>query len=872
MGKSVVIIGGGLGGLFSGAILSKEGMKVTVIEKNVIIGGGLQSFSRFGVVFDTGMHIIGGMQKDGNIRRICEYLGIMDRVHVKDVDPCNMDTLFFDEDKNTYRIVQGRNKYVQALAERFPHQRKNLEEYMDAVYRIADEVDLFYLRPSTDYLPVHSDEFCMAADEFIAKYISDEHLRSIVAYNNPLYGGRRGVTPAYIHALISVLYIDGSSRFAGGSILFAETLRDYIAGHGGEVIAGDAVTAVHSEEKHVTGVTTASGREFSADYYICAIHPCTFFSLLDDPRLLPKPYRDRLNDLPNAYSAFTLNIKLKPGRFRFMNHTMYYMTRYDAIWDFGESEKWPFGFLFITPPELEQGEYARKIIVTAPMLWKFVRQWEDSKVGARGPGYAEWKQSCTEKLLDGIEKIFPGFRDGIEAINSASPLTIRDFYGVKEGSMYGFSKDCNNLVLSQVPVVTKASNLFMTGQNCNLHGFCGVSLTAISTCEAILGRNYVLDKINRFSDIRPYLEYEIPSAMRRIAAHPLFRTVADFIFPGEDTERIRRTVAGIDTVAEFQEKVMTPAVRTVLDRSCSGFHYEGLENLDRSHPCLFVSNHRDIALDATLLSYAIHENGFDSPEISFGANLMQGDFVVDFGKVNKMYRVERPGGDLVEFHKASMHLSDYIRSTIRERGQSVWIAQRNGRTKDGADRTDRAIVKMFAMSCPEDRVEAIAGLNIVPVAISYEWEPCCALKAVELYRRARGPYEKAEGEDLHSIVSGILQQKGRVSIKICERITASDLAPFAHLSGNAYYRKVAELIDRRICGAYVLSANNYIACDLLSGKDAFRDKYSEAEKTRFLEYLDGILREASGCGREEITRIVLGIYANPVNSKQSFEI
>lgn len=503
MAESVVIIGGGLGGLFTGAILAKEGLDVTVLEKNKIIGGGLQSFRRFGELFDTGMHIIGGMQKGGNIRRICEYLGIWKDVHILDTDPENIDSIFFSEDKRTYHIARGKVGFIESLSKDFPAQKENLKAYIEALYKVADEVDLFYLRPSPEYMQVHSDDFHMSASEFIAKYITDERLQSVVAYLNPLYGGKDGVTPAYIHALISVLYIEGSSRFAGGSILFARTLSDVITGHGGRVLSGDAVRSVHSENRSITGVTTESGKSYSADCYICAIHPCSFFPLLDDESILPKPYRERLSELPNSYSAFTLNIKLKPGTFKYFNYTMYYMSRYDAIWKFGETKRWPSGFLFITPPEINQGEFADKVIVTAPMQWNAVEQWINTTTGNRGPEYSQWKAGCAEKLIARMEEIIPGFRDCIESINTASPLTIRDFYGVKDGSMYGFSKDCHDIVRSQVPVVTKVKNLFLTGQNCNLHGFCGVSLTAVSTCEAILGRNYILNKINnRFDDSR----------------------------------------------------------------------------------------------------------------------------------------------------------------------------------------------------------------------------------------------------------------------------------------------------------------------------------------------------------------------------------
>lgn len=498
MKKSAVVIGGGLGGLFTGAILSKENIKVTVIEKNTTVGGGLQSFTRYGEVFDTGMHVIGGMQEGGNIRRICEYLGIMDRLHLSHVDPNEIDTLYFAEDKKTYRIAQGRENFINALSEYFPENREELTKYVEVIYGLVNEINLFYLRPENrGFLITYSEDFMISANALIDKYISNKKLASILAYMNPLYGGSKDITPAYIHSLISVLYINGPSRFAGGSHLFANTLRDFIIENGGEVIVGDGVEKVFSKDKSITEVRTRKGKVFSADYYICAIHPCTFFQLLDDPTLLPKAYRDRLNEIPNTYSAFTLNLKMKPNTFKYINHTAYYMSKYEDMWSFDRKDiEWPIGFLYMTPPEIEQGEYSNKIIITAPMIWDAVKQWEDSKVGRRGKEYEEWKNVCAEKLLDKMEEIYPGFRDCIEAVNTASPLTIRDYYGVKEGAMCGYRKDCNNMTMSRVPVITKAKNLLLTGQNCGGHGFCGVPLTAITTSEAILGQNYVLNKIN----------------------------------------------------------------------------------------------------------------------------------------------------------------------------------------------------------------------------------------------------------------------------------------------------------------------------------------------------------------------------------------
>ncbi len=502
MKQTVVIIGAGLGGLFTGAMLSKEGFQVTVLEKNAMIGGGLQTFQRFGEHFDTGMHVIGGMQPGGNIWKICRYLGILDRVQIRDVDDDCTDRLYFAEDQTSYTVAKGREGFVASLTRQFPTERDNIERYVDAVLAIADKVDLFNLRPSEGQMSLfaESNDFLMAADAFIAQFTDDQRLRSVLAYMNPLYGGRAHETPAYVHAIISTLYIKGASRFVGGSSHFADLLADVIRQHGGQVLPHDGVEWIETQERSVQYVRTKSGRQYIADYYISDIHPCTLFQLMDE-KAFPKSYCQRLESVPNTHSAFALYIKLKPGTFPYINHSEYYMTRYADVWNFSQTERpWPLGFLLMTPPNVHQGDYATKALVTAPMPFAMVERWADSTVGHRPADYETWKQECAELLLAQIEELHPGFRACIEAVNTSSPLTIRDFYGVKEGSICGFAKNCQNIALSQLPVVTKIRNLLLTGQNNNLHGFCGVPLTAINTCEAILGINYMINQINACND------------------------------------------------------------------------------------------------------------------------------------------------------------------------------------------------------------------------------------------------------------------------------------------------------------------------------------------------------------------------------------
>ena len=493
----VIIIGGGLGGLFCGAILAKEGLHVTVLEKNATIGGGLQTFTRFGETFDTGMHVVGGMQPGGNIWRICRFLGIADQVSLREVDEDCTDMLYFSEDRQHYAIAKGKEKFVESLARVFPQERENLKRYVKALFDLTQELDLFYLRPMRNDLYNHSDNFLMAADDFIARYIQDKRLRSVVAWMNPLYGGRGGHTPAFVHAVISVLYINGASRFVGGSSHFADLLAGVIKAHGGEVVTGDGVDWVEVNDRRVDYVRTLQGRQYEADWYISAIHPCTLLKLMDE-RAFPKAFRERLNDIPNSYSAFSLYIRMKDQSFPYINHSEYFMSRYEDIWNFcrDDAHNWPMGFLMMTPPEENQGPWSNKVLVTAPMHFDMVRQWEHTTVGRRGEDYNRWKQSRAAELLAMVEELHPGFCEAIEEVNTSSPLTIRDYYGVKEGSICGFSKDCRNITLSQLPVVTKISNLLLTGQNNNLHGFCGVPLTAINTCEVILGLNHIINQLN----------------------------------------------------------------------------------------------------------------------------------------------------------------------------------------------------------------------------------------------------------------------------------------------------------------------------------------------------------------------------------------
>lgn len=389
-------------------------------------------------------------------------------------------------------------------------------------------------------------------------------------------------------------------------------------------------------------------------------------------------------------------------------------------------------------------------------------------------------------------------------------------------------------------------------------------------------RIFNMDKINgsmrrtEFDDIRPYYDSEIPAAMQRIADNVSFPLLASYVYPKDNIETIREQIRNYRTVRDFQLEVMRCVNEQVIVRSTDGLTYGGIEKLDPNKRYLFVSNHRDIMLDACFLQYVLNMNGHQTSEITFGANLMQGQLVTDIGKSNKMFRVERPGMNPREFYRSSLHLSEYMRYTLIEKHESIWIAQRNGRTKDGADHTDQGIIKMFGMSYRGDKVNALSELNIIPVSISYEWESCDLLKTLELYQSRKEKYIKKPGEDLNSILTGIVQQKGKVHIELCDIVSFEDLCQFDSCTAGEYNRRVANLLDQRICLAYRLSPNNYIAHDLRYNKEEYKDRYTQDEKGKFIDHIRQLDKYADTCNMDELEDIFLGIYSNPIESKKHF--
>lgn len=366
----------------------------------------------------------------------------------------------------------------------------------------------------------------------------------------------------------------------------------------------------------------------------------------------------------------------------------------------------------------------------------------------------------------------------------------------------------------------------------------------------------------KYDSIRPYSEEEIPMAMQRLVQCPDFDAVSRFVYPERDPDDVRKQLLGIDNINDFQITVMYDGLARIIETTISQFTWEGAKELDASKSYLFVSNHRDIALDAFLLQNILYSNSIPTCQITFGANLMKHPLVVEIGRANKMFRVER-GGTKRSFYSSMAQVSAYMRYCITGRHESVWIAQRNGRTKNGNDATEPSLLKMFASSGEgKDMIANMAQLNIVPVSVSYEWEPCDWMKARELSMTVGGEYHKREDEDLRSIITGLMQPKGDVHISICKPVSYEELQEYDSSRDGDFYKWLAHLMDMRIYSAYKLRANNYIASDMRERAARYSDQYSSEQRERFQTHIDECCTKAGA----DIRSILLDIYANPVEN------
>ena len=370
--------------------------------------------------------------------------------------------------------------------------------------------------------------------------------------------------------------------------------------------------------------------------------------------------------------------------------------------------------------------------------------------------------------------------------------------------------------------------------------------------------------MDTFKTIRPYNDSEVSCILEKYVDNSVFHKLVNHVYPSWKEDTLPKKLRKINTTKAFKEQFIYPATKAGIDRSMDNFTVSGYENKNRDENYLFISNHRDIVLDSSLLFYVLYQNEFKTGETAIGDNLLSSDLVTDVVKLNQTFIVNRnlPTREMITSSKL---LSKYIGHVLLEKEQSIWISHREGRTKDGNDKTNPGVLKMIAMDCETDKIDYLLNLKIVPVSISYELESCDLLKANELAEiELNGKYEKDGTEDMKSIITGITQQKGRVHLAFGIPVKKEDLDLSSNRIQN-HFKELADHIDLQIHKHFKLFPGNFIAYDMLNQSNVFSDKYNAWEEGKFMEHINGILNSRKDKdGFEIFKRILLNIYANPV--------
>lgn len=372
-----------------------------------------------------------------------------------------------------------------------------------------------------------------------------------------------------------------------------------------------------------------------------------------------------------------------------------------------------------------------------------------------------------------------------------------------------------------------------------------------------------------FEDIRPLNQDEVQAAIEELLASEEFRHALRYVKPDLDWDQLSAAMRACKTKEQFKSTLAYDAVMTVAKKTTFSLTISGRSRLPEGKPaCTFISNHRDIVLDASFLNVMLYDVGYGMTQVAIGDNLLIRPWIKTFVRLNNSFIVKR-GVSVRQMLEVSGTLSAYINHTIKDTKESIWIAQREGRAKDSNDRTQPSVLKMLCMAGGKDIIGNLKSLNIVPVAISYEFDPCDYLKAQEFQLKRDNPeYHKTQRDDLLNMETGILNNKGRVHFTISQLINDQLDQLDLNMDRNELFVAVASIIDKEIYRHYRFYPNNYVAYDLLSGTRRFSDHYGLKDKKAFEEYLQKQLDKIVIPNKDEnfLRKKILEMYANPLKN------
>ena len=488
MKYDVVIIGSGLGGLQCGYILSKHGLNVCVLEKGVQTGGCMQTFRRGKHAFDTGFHYVGGLDKGQPLHQLFSYFGLMDLPWHR------MDEDGFDEvviGGKSYMFANGYERFVETLSEQFPHQRENLKKYTGFLGEVSDNIfGSFQKKGSIDMYG--GSLFAKSAYEYLNSTIDDPLLRNVLSGTSMKMELNPKTLPLYIFAQINGSFIQSAWRIRGGGSMITNSLIKSIEANGGTVRTKAEVTRLVEEDGKI--IAAEVGNEpVEADYFIANTHPAVALSLITESKLIKNIYRRRINGLANTFGFFTANIALKENVVPYLNRNVYISGTGD-FWQYDDYKPESINASVLASFKVPEdgSRYASNIDILTPMYHQEVEQWEGTAIGRRGSDYLSYKEEKTKACLNIVNEHIPGLKslipeDAIDNIYTSTSLSYRDYTGTPCGSAYGIRKNYDQLMTTLMSPRTPEPNLFMTGQNLNLHGVLGVTMTSFLTCAEIIG-------------------------------------------------------------------------------------------------------------------------------------------------------------------------------------------------------------------------------------------------------------------------------------------------------------------------------------------------------------------------------------------------
>ncbi len=495
----IVIIGSGMGGLVCADILSREGYKVCVLEKNRQVGGSLQTYVRDKVIFDSGVHYLGGLAEGQNLYQVFKYLGLIGKLKLQRMDQDAFDKIMFEDDEKEYVHAQGYENFIQRLLKDFPDEEKALRMYCDKIKEVCSKFPLYNLRSGGD---INEKTTVLELDTkaFIESVTDNKKLQAVLVGSNMLYVLQSGKTPFYVHAMILNSYIESSWKCVDGGSVIGKIMVQNIREHGGMIHRNSEVKKIVVEDGKVSSVLLADGRHVYGKHFISNMHPVTTLEMTETS-LIKSAYRSRVKNLENSIGGFVINIVFKKDSFKYLKNN-YYCNKEEHIWSLTEytEESWPLAYAVFFSASSKSEEFAESMTILAYMKYDDVKEWAGtfntvSAEAGRGEGYEAFKKRKAEKLLNLAEEKFPGLKESIKTYYTATPLSYRDYIGNHDGSMYGIVKDYRNPLKTFISPRTKVPNLYLTGQNLNLHGILGATMSGLVTCVAFLGNEEIVEKI-----------------------------------------------------------------------------------------------------------------------------------------------------------------------------------------------------------------------------------------------------------------------------------------------------------------------------------------------------------------------------------------